>query len=78
MTARKILACVPLIAFTIAAQPAFAQNGNNAPAPSPLSGGATNPLTSPAQSPPKQHTGRHRRQQTQQQQQQAPQSGGGN
>ncbi len=77
MTARKILACVPLIAFTIAAQPAFAQNGNNAPAPSPLSGGATNQSTSPAQSPPKQHTGRHRRQQTQQQQP-APQSGGGN
>ena len=76
MTARKILACVSLIAFTIA-QPAFAQNGNNAPTPSPLSGGATNQSTSPAQSPPKQHNGRHRRQQSQQQQQ-APQSGGSN
>jgi hypothetical protein len=65
MLVRKSLACVSLIAFAIAAQPAFAQNGDNAPAPS--SGGATNPSTAPAQRTPKKHTGRHRRQQTQQQ-----------
>ncbi len=74
MVARKIFACVSLIAFAIAVQPAFAQNGDNAPATS--SGGATNPSTAPAKRTPKQHTGRHRRQQTQQQQ--APQTGSSN
>ena len=73
MPARKILACVSLIAFAVAAQPAFAQNGDNAPATS-SSGGATNPSTAPAQRAHKQHSGRHRRQQTQQ----APQTGGSN
>jgi hypothetical protein len=70
MPARKILTCISLIALAIAAQPAFAQNGDNAPATS--SGGATNPSATPAQRTHKQHSGRHRRQQ---QQQPAPQTG---
>ena len=69
MAARKIFACVSLIAFAIAAHPAFAENGNDATTP--------NPSATPAQRPHKHHSGKHRRQQTQQQQkQQAPQTGG--
>ena len=57
MAARKILACISLIAFVIAVQPAVAQNGND-PAPA-------NPSTGPAPAKHghKNHTGKHRRQQ---------------
>jgi hypothetical protein len=67
MAARKILACVWLIAFAIAAHPAFAENGNDAT--------TTSPSPAPAQRPHKHHSGKHRRQQKQQQ---APQTDGSN
>jgi len=66
MAMRKLLACTSLIAFAIASQPAFAENGNDPP--------ATSPSTAPAKRSHRHHSGRPRHQQKQQQQ--APQSGG--
>ncbi len=64
MAVRKMFICVSLIAFAIASQPAFAENGND-------------PSATPAQRPHRHHSGKHRRQQKQQQQQQqAPQTDG--
>ena len=70
MAVRKMFACVSLIAFAVASQPASAENGNDPP--------ATNPSTTPAKRPHRRHSGKHRRQQNQQQQQQqqAPQADG--
>ena len=54
MAARKTLTFISVIAFAIAAQPAFAANGDNAQTPS------ANPSDSsaPAKQPRKHHSGR--------------------
>ena len=54
MTARCVLACIPLITLMAASQPVLAENGNDPPAASP----SANPA--PAKQPRKHHSGRPR------------------
>lgn len=54
MTAQCVLACISLITFVAASQPAFAENANDPPAASPS---ASPP---PAKQPRKHHSGRPR------------------
>lgn len=69
MAVRNMFACVSLIAFAIASQPAFAENGND-PA-------TTHPSATPAKRQHRHHhAGKHRHQQKQQRQ--APQADGSN
>ena len=60
MAARSVLACILLIAFAIASQPAFAANDDNPPPANPAT---TNPSTAPAKRPHRHHAGKHRRHQ---------------
>jgi hypothetical protein len=60
MAARSVLACISLIAFAIASQPAAAANDDSPP---PANPSTTNPSASPAKRPHRQHAGKHRRHQ---------------
>jgi hypothetical protein len=64
MAARTFVACLSLIAFTIASQPTLAANGDDPPAANPSAS------PNPANRQHRHHSGKHRRQQQQQQQQQ--------
>jgi hypothetical protein len=63
MAVWKTLACISTIAFTIAAQPALAANGDDPPAANPSAS------PSPAKRQHRHHSGKHRRQPQQQQSQ---------
>ncbi len=65
MAARSVLACISLIAFAVASQPAFAAN-DDTPAATPS---GANPSAAPAKRQHHRHHGGKRRNQQQQQQQ---------
>jgi hypothetical protein len=72
MAARSVLACISLIAFTIASQPALAANDDNPP----VNPSTTSPSTSPAKRPHRHHSRRHRHQQPSPQDNGAPATNG--